>query len=120
MGKLVFLMNVSLDGYIEDAAGTLDWQSADDELLRWFNGQARRADVFLYGRRLYENMAAFWPTAEADPRTTEAMLEWARLWLAKPKIVFSTTLDAVDWNSRLVRGDAIEALARLHEEFAGE
>jgi dihydrofolate reductase len=120
VGKLVYTMNVSLDGYVEDAAGSLEWTRVDDELHRWFNEDVRRSDGFLYGRRLYETMAAHWPTAESDPAATEVMLEFARIWLSKPKVVFSSTLESVDWNSRLVRGDPVEELPRLHEEFHGE
>jgi hypothetical protein len=68
--------------------------------------------AFLHGRRLYELMAGDWPTAENDPAATPAMLEFARIWRDKPKIVFSSTLDSVDWNSRLVRDDAAAEVAR--------
>ena len=86
----------------------------------WFNDQSRAADAFLYGRRLYELMAAYWPTAASDPSATPSMLEFAAIWTAKPKIVFSTTLTGVEWNSRLVAGDVGEALARLRQEFHGD
>jgi dihydrofolate reductase len=92
----------------------------DEELHAWFNDQARGRDAFLYGRRLYEVMAVYWPTAESDPAATEYMLDWARIWNAKPKIVFSTTLQRVDWNSRIVRGDVGEELAKLRAEFDGD
>ena len=65
-------------------------------------------------------MNAYWPTAESDPAATEAMLDFARIWNAKPKIVFSTTLDRVEGNSRLVRGDVGEVLAQLRTEFEGD
>lgn len=120
MGKLVYAMNVSLDGYVETPDRSLDWTIVDEELHSWFNDLVRGADAFLYGRRLYEVMAAYWPTAESDPSATEAMLEFARIWNAKPKVVFSSTLASVDWNSRLVRGDAAEELGRLRDQFDGE
>ena len=65
-------------------------------------------------------MSAHWPTANADPAATEATLEFRRLWLAIPKIVFSSTLTSVDWNSRLVHGDPGDELARLRREFDGD
>ncbi len=120
MGKLIYSLNVSLDGFVETPDHGLDWTSVDDELHTWFNEQSRRADAFLYGRRLYEVMAAYWPTAQSDPSATEPMLDFARVWTAKPKIVFSTTLDAVHWNSRLVTGDVGEELDRLKTEFDGD
>ncbi|MDQ2966374.1 MAG: dihydrofolate reductase family protein [Chloroflexota bacterium] len=96
MGKLIYLMHT------------------------WFNDQARTTDASLYGRRLYEVMAAYWPTAESDPSATPAMLDFARIWNAKPKIVFSTTLENVGWNSRLVSGDVGDELAKLKVEFDGD
>ncbi len=119
MGKLIYLMNVSLDGFVETPDHSLDWTVVDDELHAWFNEQERNSDASLYGRRLYEVMAAYWPTAEADPAATAAMLDFARIWNAKPKIVFSNSLQKVDWNSRLVRGDVGEELAKLKREFDG-
>jgi dihydrofolate reductase len=120
MGKLIYLLNVSLDGYVETPDHSLDWTIVDDELHTWFNDQERGHEASLYGRRLYELMSAYWPTAETDPAATEPMREFARIWNATPKVVFSTTLDRVDQNSRLVRGDVGEELARLRTEFAGD
>jgi dihydrofolate reductase len=120
MGKLIYLMNVSLDGYVETPDHGLEWANVDEELHSWFNDQLRGHGAELYGRRLYEVMAAYWPTAEADPSATPAMLEFARIWNPMPKIVFSSTLHDVDWNSRLVHGDVGEELARLRTEFDGD
>ena len=120
MGRLIYLMNTSLDGFVESASGSIDWTTVDEEIHGWFNDQVREAGAFLYGRRLYETMSAYWPTAETDPAATAVMLEFARIWVPKPKIVFSTTLESVAWNSRLVRGDLGEELARLRHEFDGE
>jgi len=119
MGKLIYTLNTSLDGYIESADHSLDWSVGDDELLAWFADRARGLAASLYGRRLYELMSADWPTADADPAATEATLEFRRQWLRIPKIVFSSTLTSVDWNSRLVTGDIGDELARLREEFDG-
>lgn len=96
MGRLIFTLNVSLDGYVETPDRSLDWTTVDDELHSWFNDRARALDVSLYGRRLYELMAGYWPNAESDPDATGPMREFGRIWLATPKIVFSKTLDSVD------------------------
>jgi dihydrofolate reductase len=120
MGKVIYGMNVSLDGYIEDRDHGLGWADVDEELHSWFNDGVRAASVFVYGRRLYELMAAYWPTAESDPSSTAVERDFARIWVAKPKVVFSTSLSAVDWNSRLASGDVGEELARLKAEFDGD
>ena len=120
MGKLIYMMNVSLDGFVAKPDGSLDWTNVDDELHSWFNEHMRDVSASLYGRRLYELMSAHWPTADQDPDATETMLEFARYWQATPRIVFSTTLDSVDHNSRLVRGDVAEVLADVRREFDGD
>jgi dihydrofolate reductase len=119
MAKLVYLMNVSLDGYVATPDGELDWTIVDEEIHTWFNDQLRRSAAELYGRRLYETMV-YWQTAESDPEATDFMLDFARVWKAKPKIVFSSTLESVIEGCRLVRSDAVEALDDLRAEFDGE
>lgn len=120
MGRLIYLMNVSLDGYIETTDHSLDWTTVDDELHRWFNDELRKTEALLYGRRLYEGMNAHWPTAESDPAATEVMLDFARIWNPKPKLVFSRSLERVDGNARLVRAESDEDFARVKAEFDGE
>ncbi len=119
-GSSIYSLNVSLDGYVAAVDGSLDWATIDDELHTWFNDQTRTLDASLYGRRMYQLMSAYWPTAEADSEATEPMRDFARIWAALPKIVFSTTLDTVDWNSRLVAGDVRARLAELRAEFPGD
>jgi dihydrofolate reductase len=120
MGKLVYSMNVSLDGFVETPDHSLDWADVDEELHSWFNDQARETAAELYGRRLYEVMSAYWPTAADDPSATPVTLDFATIWNATPKVVFSTTLERVEWNSRLATGDVGEELAGLRAEFDGE
>lgn len=120
MRKLIYLLNVSLDGFIETPDRSLDWTSIDEELHTWFNDQMRTLDGTLYGRRIYELMAAHWPTAEQDPAVTDVEREFARIWNPLPKIVFSRTLERVDHNSRLVQGDVGTVLESLRREFDGD
>jgi dihydrofolate reductase len=120
MGKLIYLMNVSLDGFVETPDHGLDWATVDDEIHAWFNDQVAATEASLYGRRLYEVMNAHWPTAESDPAGTDVTRAFARIWNAKPKIVFSRTLERVEGNSRLVTGDIGDVLAGLREEFSGD
>ena len=113
MRKLIYSMMVSLDGFIETPDRKIDWVIIDEELHRFANEQARDEGAFLYGRRLYELMADFWPTADANPSAPSYEVEFARIWQEKPKIVVSTTLNRVEWNSRLVRSNIGDEVARL-------
>ncbi len=116
MRNLVYSMMVSLDGFVETPDRKLDWVIIDEELHRFANDQARKRGAFIYGRRLYEVMAEYWPTADADPSAPEYIADFARIWRDKPKIVVSGTLESVEWNSRLVRDNVAEEIARLKEQ----
>ena len=120
MGKLIYLLNTSLDGFIETPDRSLDWALVDEELHTWFNDQMRTLDATLYGRRIYELMAAHWPTAEQDPATTDVEREFARIWNPLPKIVFSRSLERVEHNSRLVQGDVGAVLDGVRRELDGD
>ena len=113
MGKLIYSMSISLDGFVESTSRSLDWVQVDEELHTFFNDQSREISASLYGRRMYELMFGYWPTAGADPAATPAEVEFAGIWNRIPRIVFSTTLDQVDPASRLVRSGAAEEVARL-------
>lgn len=118
MGKLIYSLNVSLDGFAATRDGGLEWATVDDELHSWFNDETRALGASLYGRRMYELMAAYWPTAEEDP--SAVVREFSRIWKPMPKIVFSSTLPRVEHNSRLVRGDIAAILADVRREFDGD
>jgi dihydrofolate reductase len=113
MRKLIYSANVSLDGFIETPDRGLDWVQIDEELHQHFNDQARGIDAWLYGRRMYELMARDWPYADRDPSAPDYIVEFAEIWRQMPKVVFSKTLKQVDWNARLVSGDAGQEVARL-------
>jgi len=120
LGKLIYSLNVSLDGFAETPNHSLEWASIDEELHAWFNDQARTVEASLYGRRMYELMAGYWPTGENDPSATDVEREFARIWKATPKIVFSTSLAQVEHNARLVSGDVGVVLEGLRSEFDGD
>ncbi|MBF6351004.1 MULTISPECIES: dihydrofolate reductase family protein [Nocardia] len=111
MRKLVYGFGVSLDGYINDRAGGIDWTDPDEELHRFHNDRFREIEVSLHGRRLYELMAEYWPHVPADAPPVER--EFATLWTEKPKVVFSRTLTEVHWNSTLVSENAVEEVRGL-------
>src|SRR5262245_16798757 len=117
MGQLIVSMNLSLDGYIE-AQGQDDgsWLRIDEELHRWFNEVAADADAFLYGRKVYEVMIPYWPDASEDATKPEYEREYARLWVEKPKVVFSKSLKETGWNTRVVPPDAFDEVKRLKQE----
>jgi dihydrofolate reductase len=120
MGILNYSMNISLDGYIEDATGGIDFSAPDEEVHRFANDQTRETAAFLFGRGLYEVMEEFWTAPErADGVEVEA--EFARLYTATPRIVFSDTLTSVAPGCRLVRrADAVDEVVRLKKETEGD
>lgn len=99
MGKLIYGFNLSVDGYIADAHGNIDWSEPSDELQQYWNNFERETALSLYGRRLYELMSAYWPTADKAPDATSLIIDFARIWCAMPEVIFSHTLESVDWNS---------------------
>ncbi|MEA2430923.1 MAG: hypothetical protein QOI19_1396 [Thermoleophilaceae bacterium] len=115
MRKLIYSMSVSLDGFIAGPGGEIDWSAPDEELHRFHNERVRELGVHLLGRRVYEEMV-YWETADQDPSAGEIVREFAGIWQKLPKIVFSTTLEQVEGNTRLATGDLAEEVARLKEE----
>ena len=115
MRKLIYSMTTSLDGFIAGPAGEIDWSAPDEELHRFHNEQTALLGGHLLGRRLYETML-YWETVDQDPTAGEIALEFARIWNALPKVVFSRSLDTVEGNARLVRDDLAEEVARLKSE----
>ena len=120
MGKLIYGLNVSLDGYIETPEHGLDWTTIDDEMHSWFNARAREVSASIFGRGLYETMAAHWPTAAEDPAIPPVELEFAQIWNATPKYVFSSTITDVVANCQIVRDDVEQGYARIRAEVDGD
>ena len=115
MRNVTYSMGMSLDGYIVGPDGGFNWTAPDDEVFGFAIDQIRQVGVHLMGRRLYETML-YWETADQDPSLDPAMLEWIGLWNPLPKVVFSTTLTAVQGNARLATGGLAEEVARLRAE----
>lgn len=120
MRKIIWMMSVSLDGFMEGPNHDLRWQLMDDELHRHFNEELAAMGGFLDGRVSYELMAGFWPTADSDPASTEPMIEFARIWRDMPKIVYSKTLQRADWNTTVVRDVVVEEVMELKEQPGGD
>ncbi|WP_250037663.1 dihydrofolate reductase family protein [Paractinoplanes maris] len=126
MRKLIYGMNVTLDGYIAATGDDLGWSGGDgpdsspsDEMFQWWYEQMRASELTLYGRKLWEAMSSHWPTADQQPGAGPAEIEYARLWRDMPKVVFSSTIDKAGWNTRLVTGDAVAEISRLKAEDGG-
>jgi dihydrofolate reductase len=117
--RLTFAMNVSLDGYVAAPGDDLGWSVPSDELFQWWTDRVGATDLALYGRRLWDAMSSHWPTADQRPGATAADVEYARRWRDMPKVVFSSSLRTVDWNARLVAGDAVTEITRLKSEDGG-
>lgn len=111
MRKLIYGIGVSLDGYINDRDGSIDWTDPDDELHQFHNDRYRELEISLHGRRLYELMADYWPTVPADAPPIQR--EFGELWTSKPKFIFSRTLTEVHWNSTLISENAVEEVRKL-------
>jgi dihydrofolate reductase len=109
MRKLVFQMNVSLDGFADHTVTV-----ADDELHWYFARLLDDVDVALFGRKTYRLMADYWPRVRDDPEATPAMIAFGDKFNAMPKMVFSRTLAKAEWNNtRLVRENAVDEVVRL-------
>ncbi|MFE1591258.1 dihydrofolate reductase family protein [Nocardia sp. NPDC058705] len=117
MRKLIYGFGVSVDGYVNDREGSIDWGDPNDELHQFHNDRFCGLELVLNGRRLYELMADYWPHVPADAPPIER--EFGELWTRTPKVVFSRTLDEVQWNSTLVRENAVEEVRRLKADGDG-
>jgi dihydrofolate reductase len=113
MLKVIYSMGVSLDGFIAGPNGEIDWSAPDEELHRFHNQQTREIAAHLCGRGLYQTMLP-WETVD-ETRSNSVEREFAQIWKAIPKVVFSTTLDKVEGNARLARNDVADEIARLTE-----
>jgi dihydrofolate reductase len=114
MRKLIYSMSVSLDGFIAGPDGDIGWAAPDEELMRFHNQQTRELSAHLCGRRLYEDMLPWETLEEMQPGPQE--LEFAQLWKAIPKVVFSTTLQKVEGNARLATDDPASEVVRTKEQ----
>src|SRR5436305_1839447 len=122
MGKLVAMMSLSLDGYMEGPEHDISWHMVDDELHTYINEYLKTVGAFLQGRVTHQLMVDYWPTADEDPSNPAPIREFAGIWRDKPKFVFSKTLDtnATDWNTTVVRDVVPEQIADMKERFDGD
>ncbi|MBN1372801.1 MAG: dihydrofolate reductase family protein [Anaerolineaceae bacterium] len=113
MARLIYSAILSLDGYIEDADGGFDWAMPDEETHQFINDLERAAGTYLYGRRMYEMMTA-WETDLSLAAESPITRDFAEIWQAAEKIVYSKTLQTVvTRKTRIERNFDAEAIRRL-------
>jgi dihydrofolate reductase len=113
MGKLIYSAITSLDGYVADENDNFDWAAPDEEVHRFVNDLERPVGTYLYGRRMYEVMVA-WETANTLPDQRPFMQDFAKIWQAADKIVYSTTLETVaSTRTRIERAFEPDAIREL-------
>jgi dihydrofolate reductase len=119
MREIVHMVHTSLDGCVEGPNGEFDWPVLGPELSAYSQQLSARCGEFGYGRKVWDMMSAYWPDAESisdDPHD----IAFAPVWRKTPKVVFSRTLEAADWNTRVVGGNLAEAVASLKAEPGGD
>lgn len=115
MTKLIYAAIASLDGYVEDASGRFDWSEPDEEVHAFVNDLERPIGTYLYGRRMYDTMS-FWETVNPDADEPAVFLDYAAVWKAADKVVFSRTLQApTTAKTRIERDFDAEAVERLKQ-----
>jgi dihydrofolate reductase len=115
MRRVTYSMGVSLDGYITGPDGEITAPPPDEEIWRFVLDEIGQVRVHLLGRRLYETML-YWEPSEQESSFDDNELEWAAAWRPLPKVVFSTTLSAVQGNARLASGGLAGEIERLRGE----
>jgi dihydrofolate reductase len=116
LARLIYSAIASLDGYTADEKGNFDWAAPDEEMHRFVNELERPIGTHLYGRRMYETMR-FWDTPAATEGQPDVMQDYARIWRAADKVVYSRTLERPSTpQTRLEREFDPEAIRRLKSE----
>ena len=113
MRKVIFSINITVDGFADHTAGI-----ADDELHKFFADLLGDMGIVLLGRKTYEMMASYWPHAREDPKSTKSEIEFADRYNSIEKVVFSQTLNEVNWNNTsLNKGDLISETLKLKNQI---
>jgi dihydrofolate reductase len=113
-GRIIHFVHQSADGYIEGPKGEFDWPAMGRELSDYSHDLTGRADAFLYGRKVWELMAGYWPRAE-EISHDEHDLRFAPVWRSTPKVVVSRTLKEAGWNTRIIGEDCATQLTALKD-----
>ena len=120
MRKVIFSINITLDGFIEGPQRELDWVIADDEMHDFYSDLLNTGDLLLWGRVTYELMVNYWPTASNDPALPNGMLRFANTINPMKKVVFSKTLKNVGWNTQLVDTFIPDEIIKMKSQPGGD
>ncbi|HVH65514.1 MAG TPA: dihydrofolate reductase family protein [Candidatus Acidoferrum sp.] len=116
MARLIYSAIMSLDGYVADEEGNFDWAAPDEEVHRFVNDLERPVGTYLYGRRMYD-VLRYWETAHTEPNQPPFVLDFARIWQAADKIVYSTSLQSVSTaRTRIEREFDAQAVQRMKQQ----
>jgi dihydrofolate reductase len=120
MAKLIYSAIASLDEYVEDEEGKFDWAAPDDDVHAFVNDLERRIGTYLYGRRMYETMV-FWETVSTGPDQSPVTRDFAGIWRAAEKVVYSRTLEFVSSAATRIERDLdADAVRRLKQSSAAD
>ena len=116
MARLIYSAITSLDGFVADSDGRFDWAAPDEEVHAFVNDLERPVGTHLYGRGMYEVMA-YWESAEVGPGTASVMRDFAEIWRAAEKVVYSSTLETASTaRTRIERRFDPAAIRRMKSE----
>jgi dihydrofolate reductase len=114
MRKIIYWVHASIDGHIAGPNGEFDWPAVGPDLFAYSEKMNEQVDTLMYGRTVWEGMAAYWPTADADPATTDDHARaFAPFFRETPKIVVSRTLEKADWGARVIGKNLAEEVTEL-------
>jgi dihydrofolate reductase len=117
MRKIIYWVHASIDGHIAGPNGEFDWPAVGPELFGYSDAMNEQVDTLMYGRVVWEVMAAYWPTADADPETTDDHARaFAPFWRQTPKVVLSRTLEQAGWDARVIGENLAEDVAQLKRQ----
>ena len=119
MREIVYMVHLSADGCIEGPNGEFDWPQMGAELSGYSQDLSGRAGEFAYGRKVWDMMSSYWPTAESISDHPHDVA-FAPVWRSTPKVVFSRTLEKADWNTRVITGDLASEVAALKSEESAD
>ena len=120
MSNVVLTMSISLDGYFEGPNREIDWHLVDEELHAHMNQWLGASGVFVDGRITYELMESVWPAAADDPASHPLLAEFGRIWVDKPKILYSRTRSEAGWNTTVLHEVVPEDVAALKARTDGD